>query len=86
MSSSTEKPRHPSDSPIPFPDTRRTISPRLPDAEYPSLPSLLATYESHSYGKGYGVVLADSGGMKKPNKLGRRMTLMKLELYVRELI
>ena len=72
MSSSTEKPRHPSDSPIPFPDIYRTIGPRLPDAEYLLLPSLLAMYKSYLYRKGYSIMLADNRDMKKPNKLGRR--------------
>jgi hypothetical protein len=73
MSSSTDKPRHPTDAPIPFPTIRMTIGPRLKDAEYDSLALLLAAYESHSYDKGYGVVLADSQGLKRPNKLGRRV-------------
>jgi hypothetical protein len=72
MFSLTEKPRYSSDSPIPFPDIYRTIGPRLPDAEYLLLPSLLAVYESYLYRKGYSVMLADSRDMKKPNKLGRR--------------
>ncbi|KAI0999703.1 hypothetical protein K3495_g8493 [Podosphaera aphanis] len=29
----------------------------LPDAEYESLERLLAAYQSHAYGKDYGVVL-----------------------------
>jgi hypothetical protein len=50
-----------------------TIGPRLKDAEYDSLALLLAAYESHSYGKGYGVILSDSQGLKRLNKLGRRV-------------
>jgi hypothetical protein len=56
MSSSTDIPCHPSDTPILFPTIRKTISPCLKDAEYPSLPALLAAYESYLYNKGYSVV------------------------------
>jgi hypothetical protein len=73
MSSSTKTPCHSSDTPIPFPDIRRTIGPRLLNTEYPSLLTLLAAYKSHSYSEGYGVVLVDSLRMKRPNKLGRRV-------------
>jgi hypothetical protein len=64
--------RHPSDAPIDFPTIRVKIGEPLPDTTYASLPELLAAYQPHSYGRGYGVVLADSRGMNKPNKLGRR--------------
>ena len=73
MSSSTENLRHPSNIPIPFPTIRRTIGPRLKDAEYDSQAALFAAYESYSYDKGYSVVLADSKGLKKPNKVRRRV-------------
>ena len=73
MSSSTENPLHPSDAPIPVSTTRRMIGPRLPDAEYDSYALLHAAYESYAYNRGYGVVLADSKGLNRPNKLGRRV-------------
>jgi hypothetical protein len=73
MSPSTKTLRHPSDAPIPYPTMPRTIGPRLKDAEYPSQAALFAVYESYSYDKGYGVVLADSKGLKRPNKAGRRV-------------
>jgi hypothetical protein len=63
---------HSSDASIDFPTIRVKIGEPLPDATYDSLPELLQAYQSHSYGRGYGVVLADSKGMNKPNKLGRR--------------
>jgi hypothetical protein len=58
--------RHLSDAPIDFPTIRVKIGEPLPDTTYPSLPELLAAYQ---YGRGYGVVLADSKGM---DKLGQR--------------
>ena len=73
MSSLTKTLCYSSDTLIPFPDIRRIIGPRLLDTEYPSLLTLLAAYESYSYSEGYGVVLADSLGMKRPNKLGKRV-------------
>jgi hypothetical protein len=44
----------------------------LKDAEYPILAALLAAYKSYLYGRGYSVVKANSSGIKKLNKLGRR--------------
>jgi hypothetical protein len=73
MSSLTKTLCHSSDTPIPFPDIRRIIGPCLLDTEYPSLLTLLAAYESHSYSEGYSVVLADSLRMKRPNKLSKRV-------------
>jgi hypothetical protein len=49
------------------------ISPRLLDAEYDSYALLYAAYKSHAYNRGYGVVLADSKGLNRPNKLGKRV-------------
>jgi hypothetical protein len=73
MSSLTKTLCYSSNTPIPFPDIRKTISPRLLNTEYPSLPTLLAAYESYSYSKGYSIVLADSLRIKRPNKLSKRV-------------
>ncbi|KAI0998776.1 hypothetical protein K3495_g9420 [Podosphaera aphanis] len=57
-----------SDLPLGNPTIRIKIDYPLPDAEYESLERLLAAYQSHAYGKGYGVVL----NAKKQNKEGQR--------------
>jgi hypothetical protein len=73
MSSSTENLYYSSNAPIPFLIIRRTIGPRFKDTEYDSQAALFAAYESYLYDKGYSVVLADSKGLKRPNKIGRRV-------------
>jgi hypothetical protein len=60
---------HPSDSPLSFPDIRIKIGELLPEAMYDGLPQLMNAYVSHSYNRGYGVVLGYKG---KVNKLGNR--------------
>ena len=60
-----------SNTPIPFLTDRIMIGEPLPDATYTTDEELAQAYVSHSYDHGYGVVLADSQGMKRPNKLGR---------------
>ncbi len=73
MASSTENPPRPSDAQNVFPTIRRIIGPRVPDATYDSDALLFTAYESHSYNRGYGVVLVDSKGLNRLNKLGRRV-------------
>ena len=72
MASSTTTPLHPSEAPIPTSTELQKFGSSLKDAKYPTLAALLAAYKSHSYGRGYGVVKANSSRIKKPNKLGRR--------------
>jgi hypothetical protein len=52
-----------------FPDIRIKIGEPLPEATYDNLPQLMNAYVSHSYNRGYGVVLGYKG---KANKLGNR--------------
>jgi hypothetical protein len=73
MSSSTKTLYYSSNTPIPFPNIRKIIGPRLLNTKYPSLPTLLAIYKSHSYSEGYSVILADSLRIKRPNKLSKRV-------------
>ena len=61
-----------SNTPIPFPTDRIIIGEPLPDTTYTTDEELAQAYISYSYNLGYSVVLADSQGMKRPNKLGRR--------------
>jgi hypothetical protein len=72
MASSTTTPLHLSEAPIPTSIELQKFGSSLKDAKYPILAALLAAYKSHSYGRGYGVVKANSSRIKKPNKLGRR--------------
>ncbi|KAI0995769.1 hypothetical protein K3495_g12411 [Podosphaera aphanis] len=58
-----------SDLPRGNPTIRIKTGDPLPDAEYESLERLLAAYQSHAYGKGYGVVL----NAKNKNKKGQRI-------------
>ena len=60
-SSSAAALSHPSDSPLPFPDIRIKIGEPLPEATYDNLPQLMNAYVSHSYNRGYGVVLGYKG-------------------------
>ena len=65
-----------SNTPIPFLTDRIMIGEPLPDATYTTDEELAQAYVSHSYDRGYGVVLADSQGMKRPNKLGRAIEIL----------
>ncbi|KAI0999282.1 hypothetical protein K3495_g8918 [Podosphaera aphanis] len=61
-----------SDLPLGNPTIRIKIGDPLPDAECESLERLLAAYQSHAYGKGYGVVL----NAKNKNKEGQCIIYM----------
>lgn len=61
-----------SDLPLRNPTIRIKIDDPSPDAENESLERLLAAYQSHTYGKGYGIVL----NTKKKNMEGQRIIYM----------
>ncbi|KAI1005240.1 hypothetical protein K3495_g2979 [Podosphaera aphanis] len=58
-----------SDLPFVNPTIRMNIGDPLPDAYYESLERLLAAYQSHVFGRGYGVVL----NAKKKSKEDKRI-------------
>ncbi|KAI0999240.1 hypothetical protein K3495_g8957 [Podosphaera aphanis] len=58
-----------SDLPLGNPTIRIKIGDPLPDAEYESLERLLAAYQSHAYGKGYGVVLNAKNKLKEGQRI-----------------
>ncbi|KAI0996833.1 hypothetical protein K3495_g11349 [Podosphaera aphanis] len=58
-----------SDLPLGNPTIRIKIGDPLPDTEYESLERLLAAYQSHAHGKGYGVVLNAKNKIKEGQRI-----------------